>query len=102
MSEWTRLGPESALPREGEAKEFATGGRVLCVARVHGELCAVDNECPHRGGPLAEGFIEEGKIVCPWHGWAFDPKTGAATHNPNARVRVYPIKTEAGDVYVTL
>jgi nitrite reductase (NADH) small subunit len=102
MSEWTRLGPEPAMPGEGEAKEFAAGGKTLCVARVNGALCAMDNECPHRGGPLAEGTVEEGKIVCPWHAWAFDPKTGAASHNPNAKVAVYEIRIEGGDVFTKL
>jgi nitrite reductase/ring-hydroxylating ferredoxin subunit len=45
-------------------------------------------------------MIEGGKVVCPWHGWAWDPKTGAAEQNPGAKVAVYPLKIENGDVLV--
>jgi len=44
--------------------------------------------------------IEGGKVVCPWHGWQWDPKTGQAGHNPGARVAVYPLKVEGGDVMI--
>ena len=43
---------------------------------------AMENVCLHRGGPLGQGMIEGGKVVCPWHGWAWDPKTGEAAQNP--------------------
>jgi nitrite reductase/ring-hydroxylating ferredoxin subunit len=46
--------------------------------------------------------IEKGKVVCPWHGWAWDPATGQAAHNPNARVAVYPLKIENGEVLIDI
>lgn len=73
---------------------------MLCVANVNGEYSAMDNICPHRDGPLGQGFIEYGKVVCPWHGWAFDPKSGAAEHSASARVEVFPLKIEGEDVLV--
>jgi nitrite reductase/ring-hydroxylating ferredoxin subunit len=45
-------------------------------------------------------MIEGGKLVCPWHGWAWDPKTGEASQNPGAKVAVYPLRIENGDVLV--
>ncbi len=102
MSEFVRLCSREELPQEGEAKEFSAGDKTLCVACVQGELSAMDNVCPHRGGPLAEGTIEEGKIVCPWHAWAFDLKTGQASHTPHARAEIYQIKVEGDDVYAKL
>jgi nitrite reductase (NADH) small subunit len=93
----------SELPGEGEAREFeCSGGRMVCVAKVKGEILAMDNVCVHRGGPLGQGMIEHGKIVCPWHGWAYDPKSGAATHNPSARVKVYPVRIVGDEVRVDL
>ena len=101
MSDFERIGSRAELPKEGEAKEFtAASGRVLCVARVNGEVTAMDNECPHNGGPLAEGMIEEGKVICPWHAWAFDRHTGEAEHNSAAKVEVFQIKVEGDDVLV--
>jgi len=96
----------SELPREGEAAEFevasGAGRRMICVANVNGECSAMDNVCVHRGGPLGQGMVEGGKLVCPWHGWAFDPKTGAASHNVTAKVQVYPIRVDADVVKIEL
>src|SRR5229473_1510068 len=49
-----------------------------------------------------QGMIEGSKLVCPWHGWQWDPKTGEAAHNPSAKVAVYPLKIESGDVLVEI
>lgn len=104
MSEFVRLAPISEMPAPGEAKEFTcpNDAKVLCVANVNGTLSALDNVCLHRGGPLAQGFLEGDKIVCPWHGWQFDVKTGQVGHNPEAKTKVHPLKVEGGDVWVEL
>ena len=96
----TKLASESEMPAPGEAREFSCGGKTICVANVNGEISAIDNICLHRGGPLGQGAIENGKVVCPWHGWQWDPKTGEAGHNPNAKLAMYAIKVENGDVMV--
>jgi nitrite reductase (NADH) small subunit len=87
MRELVKICDESDLPKEGRVCEMA-GGR-LCVARVNGEIAVLDNACPHHEGPLGQGMVEDGRVVCPYHAWAFDVKTGAALHNPAAKVRVY-------------
>ena len=101
MSELLRICVKGELPKLGEAKEFAAGSRILCIANVDGVMRALDNECPHRGGPLAEGLIEDGKVVCPWHAWAFDPATGA-TAMSQERVAVYPLSIEGEEVLVRI
>ena len=100
MGQLVRICSRAELPAVGLAKEFTAAGKTLCVANVAGVFCAVDNECPHHGGPLAEGTIEEGKIVCPWHGWSFDPATGRASHFPQAGVAVYRLTIDGNDVSV--
>lgn len=95
-----RLATQSELPANNEAKEFACGNKTICVANVNGTITAMDNVCLHRGGPLGQGVIEDGKVVCPWHGWTWDPATGAATHNANAKVAVYSVKVEHGDLMI--
>jgi nitrite reductase (NADH) small subunit len=100
MPNFIKLTTESDLPAADEAKEFPCGGKTICVANVNGTYSAMDNICLHRGGPLGQGMIEGGKLVCPWHGWAWDPKTGEASQNPGAKVAVYPLRIENGDVLV--
>jgi nitrite reductase (NADH) small subunit len=97
---FTKLASVSELPSIDEAKEFPCGAKTICIANVSGTYSAMDNVCPHRGGPLGQGMIEDGKVVCPWHAWAWDPKTGAAVQDPNVKVTIYPLKTENGDVMV--
>lgn len=86
------------MPREGQVREFLAKGMPVCVACVDGELAALDNVCPHRGAPLSEGGIEDGRVVCPWHGWSFDPKTGAELTNPRGGTTVYPVRVDGTDV----
>jgi nitrite reductase (NADH) small subunit len=102
MPTFTKLTTESELPLADEAKEFPCGAKTICIANVNGVFSAMDNVCLHRGGPLGQGMIEGGKVVCPWHGWAWDVKTGAAEQNSNMKVDVYPLKIENGDVLIDI
>jgi nitrite reductase (NADH) small subunit len=100
MTNFIKLAALPELPAVNEAKEFTCGGRTICVANVNGEISALENICLHRGGPLGQGVIEGGKIICPWHGWAWDPKTGEA--GAGAKIAVYPVKMEGGDLLIDL
>jgi len=99
---FVKLTTQADLPQPNEAMEFRCGDKEICVANVNGEFSAMENICLHRGGPLGQGTIEDGKIICPWHGWVWDPKTGQAPHNANAKLAVYPVKIENGDVLVEI
>jgi nitrite reductase (NADH) small subunit len=97
---FVKLLSTSDLPANNQAKEMPCADRTLCVANVNGEITAMDNICLHRGGPLGQGGIEGGKVICPWHGWAWDPKTGQA--GPGAKIGVYPVKVEGEDVLIDI
>jgi nitrite reductase (NADH) small subunit len=101
MSSLVKICVKSDLPQPGEAREFSAGSKTLCIANVDGVIRALDSECPHRGGPLAEGLIEDGKLICPWHAWSFDPATGA-TDASQERVAVYPVSIEGEEVFVRI
>ena len=102
MPHFTKLTIESELPSADEAKEFSCGDKTICIANVNGAFSAMDNVCLHRGGPLGQGMIEGSKVVCPWHGWAWDTRTGQAAQDPGMKVAVYPLKIEGGDVLVEI
>ncbi|MBV8477875.1 MAG: Rieske (2Fe-2S) protein [Acidobacteria bacterium] len=102
MSDYIKLAAESELPPLNEAREFTVGDKVICVANVNGTITAMDNVCLHRGGPLGQGVVGGGKIICPWHGWEWNPATGEALHNRSIKVPVYPIKIENGAVLIKL
>ena len=96
-----KLTSRSDLPAVNEVKELPCGDKLICVANVNGEIHAMENTCLHRGGPLGQGVIEAGKVICPWHGWAWDPKTGQAGP-PDAKIAVYPLKIDGNDVLIEM
>lgn len=102
MSQFVPLCSVGEAPKEGEVCEIAAAGRVFCVSRVSGELVVMDNVCPHRGGPLGQGLIDGGRLVCPWHAWAFDVKTGQPSNNCKVCVRIFPTRIESDVVQVDL
>ncbi len=99
---FVKIATVSELPPEGEAREFSVGEKTICVANNGEGYTAMDNVCVHRGGPLGGGVVDGQNIVCPWHGWEFNLHTGQCAHDPTARVPVYPLKIEGGDVLVGL
>jgi nitrite reductase (NADH) small subunit len=97
-----RIGVRADLPASGEVKEVAVGGRLVCVANVDGDMCASDNTCPHWGGPLGQGKIQDGMLVCPWHGWTFDLRTGTTPRTPKVKLALHRILIEGDDVFLEL
>jgi nitrite reductase (NADH) small subunit len=97
-----RVAAKSELPAPGETREFLVREKVICIANVNGILAAMDNLCLHRGGSLGQGCVEQGKVICPWHGWRWDPATGAATEDPSLRLKVYEVELEGDDVLVNV
>ena len=84
----------------GQSKAVEVEGLRVVVFNVDGEFAAVDSRCPHLGGPLEEGTLEDGIVRCPWHGWKFDPRTGRSPLNPEASLRCYPVRLDGGEIYV--
>jgi nitrite reductase (NADH) small subunit len=78
MAEWVRLCGVAEAPAPGEVMEAEANGVAVCLANVDGRLSALDNVCPHRQGPLGQGWLEGQGVVCPWHSWVFSTLTGEA------------------------
>ena len=102
MGRWVRACGAAEAPKPGEVREADAGGTMVCLANVGGELAALDNACPHRNGPLGQGWLEGSSVVCPWHSWTFNMKTGEAEYPVSERVAVFPVKIEGDDVLVEL
>jgi nitrite reductase (NADH) small subunit len=102
MSQFVRICSQAELPAKGEVDEFTVNGRALCVANVDGRIAVLDGVCPHEEGPLGEGIIEEGRVVCPWHGYAFDPRTGVSQQDPDLKAQVFESVVENGELRAKL
>jgi len=76
-------------------------GKKLALFKVLEKYYAIDNTCPHAGGPLCEGEMENGVITCPWHGSQFKVVTGEVIHGPaSTPVAVYPTEVRGDEVFV--
>lgn len=94
MGQWVRLCGLDEAPRPGEVAEVQAGGLQICLANIDGQLHALNNICPHREGPLGQGWVEGRTVVCPWHAWAFDVSTGIAEEPEHAQVQVYAVEAD--------
>jgi thiamine pyrophosphate-dependent acetolactate synthase large subunit-like protein/nitrite reductase/ring-hydroxylating ferredoxin subunit len=95
---WTKVLEPGELD-EGRVKPVTCRHLTLCMTRHDGRIGALDNRCPHQGGPLGEGSIENGLLRCPWHGWDYDPITGTAPGYDDG-VATFPVEERDDGVYV--
>ncbi|MGB3354113.1 MAG: thiamine pyrophosphate-binding protein [Mycobacterium sp.] len=96
---WHRL---DDLPAEGRVHSAVVDGRALALTRCNGRVGALSNQCPHQGGPLGDGSIENGLLRCPWHGYDYDPITGAPPEGFSDAVTAYDVEERADGTYVAL
>ncbi len=105
--EWYRVADvKDVLP--GRVKTVTAGTHSMALTNIDDAFTAMDNRCPHQGGPLGEGSIEVGAdgqcwLRCPWHGWDFDPKTGRSPggHEDSGQT-IYPLEVRDDGIYVGL
>jgi len=102
VAQWVRLCGVAEAPAENSVMEVEADGVSICLANVDGELAALDNVCPHRLGPLGQGWVEGGAVICPWHAWCFDPKTGVAAYPDKGAVSVFQVRVDGDSVLVEL
>lgn len=95
------LDKKDRLP-EGRVQTVIAGHKNLCLTHYKGKFSALDNKCPHQGGPLGEGTIENGMLRCPWHGWDFDPCTGQSPGGFEDGQKTFPVKEQDGAIFVEL
>ena len=102
MSETTKssainLGPVANISL-GQGRCFAVNGELITVFRQRdGKLFASQDRCPHKGGPLSEGVVGGGKVICPLHAHRFDLGTGQGSEAGEC-IRIYPVTEVSGDV----
>jgi NAD(P)H-dependent nitrite reductase small subunit len=99
MPEWVKIASKSELAN-GSGKVVAVGDQQVALFHLDGRFYAIDNTCPHRGGPLGEGELDGSVVTCPWHGWEFDITTGASPINPAACVKKFNVKAEGEDILI--
>ena len=85
----------------GTAKAFAVGDYEVALFNVAGEFYAIENTCPHQGGPLVDGWLDGAIVTCPWHAWCFDVRTGKMTLGEYATVDVFDVQVVDSTVSIS-
>src|SRR6266516_1753550 len=92
-------GSLSELP-PGAVKEIDAGDATYVVCNVDGTLHCLGGTCPHAGGPLGEGILDGNTLMCPWHGWEFDCRSGLSISGDGLQVETYPVRVEDGNILI--
>ena len=98
MSDWIDIGPLDAIPPRGARKVETPLGCVAVFRTGDDRVFAVNNRCPHKGGPLSEGIVHGQSVTCPLHNWVFDLSTGLAQGADEGRIDTFPARLEGGRV----
>lgn len=103
MAEFIKVANKNDLA-SGQGMVVEVDGNRIALFNLNGEFYALDNTCPHRGGPLGEGYCDPTNmtIQCPWHGWVFSVTTGVSPVNASASVEKFEVKVEGDEVKVAL
>jgi len=97
---WHKVLENKKMLPEGRVQTVTAGHQGICLTHYKGKFSALDNKCPHQGGPLGEGSIENGLLRCPWHGWDFDPCNGKPPGGFDDGVQTFNVKEEGDSIYV--
>ncbi len=98
MSDWIDITALDAIPRRGARLVKTAHGCVAVFRTGADEVYALDNACPHKNGPLAEGIVHGAAVTCPLHNWVISLETGEVQGNDEGQVATYPAKVEDGRV----
>lgn len=79
----------------------APDGREIALFKVDAKIYALDNECPHSGGPLGEGEVENCTVTCPWHAWQFNISTGECVNAPGLDAASIPIDIVGDSIFMS-
>ncbi|MBI4082564.1 MAG: nitrite reductase small subunit NirD [Candidatus Lambdaproteobacteria bacterium] len=91
MTDWMEIGVLEDVPRRGARVVRTPRGEIAVFRTGRDELFALDNRCPHRGGPLSEGIVHGNAVTCPLHSWVIDLTSGKAAAPDSGCVTAYPV-----------
>ncbi len=97
-----RAGSIDDIPR-GEGRCFSIENQRIAIFHLEdGSVRAVDQDCPHRGGPLSDGLVGKDSVICPLHNWGIDLRTGGVAGQEGKRVKTYRVRVEEGEILLEI
>jgi nitrite reductase/ring-hydroxylating ferredoxin subunit len=98
---FVKVGTVAELP-PGAVLEFISGDESYAVCNAAGEIHALYGICPHSGGPLGQGALHDTMLVCPWHAWEYDCRSGENDCDPDIKLEKFPVKLDGGDILIDI
>ena len=99
---WVEIGKLSDIPLRGARCVKTPQGKVAVFRTAENEVFAIEDHCPHRGGPLSQGIVHGKAVTCPLHNWVISLETGEALGADEGAVRTIPVKVEGGQLFIAL
>ena len=97
---WIAVGSITDIPRRGARCIDTPDGKVAVFRTADDRVFAIDDHCPHRGGPLSQGIVHGTSVTCPLHNWVISLESGKAQGADEGRVRTIAVKVEDGTLYI--
>ncbi|QRZ15456.1 nitrite reductase small subunit NirD [Paracoccus methylovorus] len=101
MTIFVDIGALTDIPPQGARVVRTAQGCVAVFRTADDRVFALDDRCPHKGGPLSEGIVHGDRVTCPLHNWVFDMNTGSAQGADQGLVRTWPVRVEQGRILIS-
>jgi nitrite reductase (NADH) small subunit len=99
---WIPIGSLSDIPQRGARCVETPGGRIAVFRTADNRVFAIEDRCPHKGGPLSQGIVHGAAVTCPLHNWVISLETGKALGADEGCVRKIAIKIEGEKLFIAL
>ena len=99
---WIAIGTLSDIPQRGARCVDTPSGKIAVFRTAEDKVFAIDDHCPHKGGPLSQGIVHGAAVTCPLHNWVISLETGKALGADDGAVRTIPLRNEGGMLYIAL
>src|ERR671939_1054760 len=99
---WIAIGNLSDIPRRGARCVNTPAGRIAVFRTAEDSVFAIEDRCPHKGGPLSQGIVHGSAVTCPLHNWVISLETGKALGADEGCVRTIPVKLEGERLFIAL
>lgn len=101
MTLFVDIGALDDIPRQGARVVKTSAGCIAVFRTADDQVFALDDRCPHKGGPLSEGIVHGTSVTCPLHNWVFDMNSGQAQGADHGTVRSHPIRVDDGRILIS-
>ena len=102
MNDWVEIGRVESIPRRGARCVNTPAGRIAVFRTAEDQVFAIEDQCPHKGGPLSQGIVHGAQVTCPLHNWVFSLETGEAQGADKGSVRTIPLNVVDGRILMAV